>query len=83
MSWAGELPLLIFGRMGPAEIAIIVVAVLLIFGASRLPKVATSLGQGLRAFRSAVSGQDEEEPEEPKATKRKKVDSASKNSKGP
>ena len=79
MGWAGELPLLILGRMGPAEIAIIVVAVLLIFGASRLPKVATSLGQGLRAFRSAVTGQDEEEP---KAPKRKKVDSASKNSKG-
>ena len=56
-----ELPLLLFRGVGPAEIAIIVVVLVMVFGATRLPKLGASLGQSLRAFKNAISGQDEEE----------------------
>ena len=77
MSWLGEPPLLIFRGIGGPEIAIIAVAVLLLFGAARLPKIGASLGQGLRAFKGAVTGQEliELEDEEGDA---KKVKSGSK-----
>ena len=41
-------------RLGPWEIALIVVAVLLIFGPKRLPKLARSLGQSMREFRKGA-----------------------------
>ena len=59
MSWLGEPPLLLFRGIGPWEIAIVLVVLLLIFGATRLPKLGASLGQSLRAFKTAVTGQDE------------------------
>jgi len=46
--------LAIFGSLGPSEIAIILVIVLLLFGARRLPELARSLGQGIREFRKSV-----------------------------
>ena len=63
MGWLGEPPLLLFRGVGGAEIAIIMVVLLFIFGASRLPKIGSSLGRSLRAFKSAVTGQDEGEDE--------------------
>ena len=41
-------------NLGPSEIAIILVIVLLLFGARRLPELARSLGQGIREFRKSV-----------------------------
>ena len=58
MSLLAEPPLLIFRGIGGPEIAIIAVVILLLFGAARLPKIGASLGQGLRAFKSAVTGQE-------------------------
>ena len=50
---------MLFRSIGPYEIIIIVVALMLIFGAARLPKMGASLGQGLRAFKGALTGKDE------------------------
>jgi sec-independent protein translocase protein TatA len=72
-----ELPPLLFRGIGGPEIAIILVVLVLIFGASRLPKLGASLGQGLRAFKGAVTGQDDSNIEEPKG---RDVKSAVKNS---
>jgi sec-independent protein translocase protein TatA len=44
------------------EIILILVIVLLIFGAGRLPDVAQGLGRGIRDFRKALSGEDERSP---------------------
>ena len=41
------------------ELILILVIVLLIFGAGRLPDVAQGLGRGIRDFRKALSGEDE------------------------
>jgi sec-independent protein translocase protein TatA len=61
----------IFQQIGPGEIILILVVLLLLFGAKRLPEVGKSLGKGLREFKSATrdlsTGNDaEEEDEAPK-----------------
>lgn len=57
------------GPLGIPELAIIVVVILLIFGARRLPEIGTSMGKGIRTFKTALMGEDEkEEAEKPAAT---------------
>jgi sec-independent protein translocase protein TatA len=43
------------GNIGPWEIALIVLAILLIFGPKQLPKVGRSLGLGMREFKDTVT----------------------------
>ena len=59
-----------FGRPGPLEIGIIVLIILIIFGAGKLPQVFRSAGQGIREFRKASSGEFDE-GEKPKKTRKK------------
>ena len=54
------------GPFGLTELLIILVVILLVFGAKRLPEIGSSLGRGIRTFKSAVTG--EEEKEEPSET---------------
>ena len=48
---------------GPAELFIILVVVLLVFGPKRLPELGQQLGQAMRGFKDSISGEDE--PERP------------------
>jgi sec-independent protein translocase protein TatA len=49
-------------NLGPLEIVLIIVVILLLFGAKKLPELAKGLGQGLKEFKTAVKeNQDEEE----------------------
>ncbi len=52
------------GPPGTLELVIILLIILLIFGARRLPEIGSSLGRGLRTFKSAISGEDEKPEEE-------------------
>jgi len=50
---------------GPLEIGLILLIVLIIFGAGKLPQVFRSVGQGIREFRKAKEGEfDEDKPAE-------------------
>ena len=40
-------------RLGPPEIILILVVVILIFGVGKLPQIGKSLGEGLRGFKKA------------------------------
>lgn len=51
-----------FGRFGPGEIAVIVLLVLVIFGAKRLPELGRNLGLGLTNFRQALKGGPDKPP---------------------
>ena len=53
-------------RLGPMELVIILVIVLLIFGVGKLPQVGEAIGKGLRSFQKASSGEEEETKEETK-----------------
>jgi sec-independent protein translocase protein TatA len=41
------------------ELMILLVVLLLVFGAKRLPEMGKSLGKGMREFKDAVTGMDE------------------------
>jgi len=63
------------GPLGIPELAIIVVVILLIFGARRLPEIGTSMGKGIRTFKTALMGEDEKEESEKQAAGSSKDDS--------
>ncbi len=50
------------GSLGPWELLLILVIVLLIFGVGRVSKIGRELGEGIREFRDGLAGdQDKEE----------------------
>ena len=48
-----------FGPIGLPQILVVLLIILLIFGAKRLPEIGASLGRGIRTFKSSVTGEDE------------------------
>jgi sec-independent protein translocase protein TatA len=56
------------GWIGPWEILILLVVVLLVFGPKRLPEFGKSLGKGMREFKNSVrdvTGDDDDQEELP------------------
>jgi sec-independent protein translocase protein TatA len=52
-------------NIGPLEIAIVLIIVLIIFGPKRLPELGQSMGRGIREFKNSISGdKDKDSPEE-------------------
>ena len=45
--------------IGPTELLIVLVIVVILFGSGRIAKLGGELGQGLREFRKGLSGEDE------------------------
>ena len=74
-------------RMGPWEIALIVVIILIVFGVGKLPQVGGAIGKGLRSFRKGQKGElvddedEEDEDEEEEKPKPKKKATAKKKTK--
>ena len=46
---------------GPLEVVVILLVVLLLFGAKRLPEIGRALGEGIREFKKAIKSADEGE----------------------
>src|SRR5215218_2934451 len=55
------------GWIGPWELVILLIVVLLVFGPKRLPEMGRSLGRGMREFKNSISGGDDDEKPEPTA----------------
>ena len=47
-------------NIGPLEIIIVLVIVLIIFGPKRLPDLGRSLGRGMREFKDSVTGKGDD-----------------------
>lgn len=45
-----------FSRIGPTEIIIVAVVILIIFGGKKLPEFAKGLGEAIRELRKAFQG---------------------------
>jgi sec-independent protein translocase protein TatA len=50
----------LFSSIGPLEIVLIIVVLLVIFGSKRLPSLGRSLGTGMREFKESVTGEDKQ-----------------------
>jgi sec-independent protein translocase protein TatA len=56
------------GNLGPLELTLILVIVVLLFGAKRLPETAKSVGQSLKIFKKTISDDDEKKDKTPEVT---------------
>jgi sec-independent protein translocase protein TatA len=52
--------LVVMGLDNPIHIAFLVVILLLVFGAKRLPEIGRSLGGGMREFKDSISGESKQ-----------------------
>lgn len=54
---------LMLGNIGPLEIGIVLVVLLLLFGPKRLPELGSGIGRGLREFKNSITGASDVGPE--------------------
>lgn len=54
---------LLFPTLGPMELIIILVIVIVLFGASRLPQIGKGIGEGIKNFKKGMKAADEEDEE--------------------
>ncbi len=59
-------------RIGPTELIIVLVIVMIVFGVGRLPEIGSSMGKAIREFRSTVGGKsDDDDKDEAEALEAK------------
>jgi sec-independent protein translocase protein TatA len=51
---------------GPTEMIVVLVIVVLLFGANKIPQLMTGLGQGIRNFKRGLKDEDEEGKDRPR-----------------
>jgi len=51
----------IAGIVGPQEVIIILIIVVLLFGGTKIPELMKGLGKGMREFKAASKGENEQE----------------------
>lgn len=49
-----------FGNLGAGEIMLIVLVILLLFGAKKIPELAQGLGRGMKEFKKSLKDVEEE-----------------------
>ena len=61
--------------LGPLELIIILVIVMMVFGVGKLPQVGSAMGKAIREFRKSQSGEEEEakDPAEKSSEEEKEV----------
>lgn len=57
------------GIVGPQEVIVILIIVLLLFGGTKIPELMKGLGKGMREFKNAAKGD-----EEPSKTNQEKIE---------
>lgn len=53
--------------LGPTELLIVLVIVIVLFGTSRIANIGRDLGTAMREFRKGVSGEEEKKDDHPKS----------------
>ncbi|PID59273.1 MAG: twin-arginine translocase TatA/TatE family subunit [Ignavibacteriae bacterium] len=49
-----------FGSLGAPEIVLIIVAIVLLFGAKKIPELAQGVGKGMKEFKKAIKDVEED-----------------------
>jgi sec-independent protein translocase protein TatA len=64
--------------IGPLELAIVLVIVLIVFGPKRLPGLGRQLGSGMREFKDSITGKDkdDERDDEDSVVREQRLDSS-------
>lgn len=56
---------MLFGKIGPLEVIIILAVILLIFGPTKLPGLAKAIGRSVVELKDGLKGKSDPGPEEP------------------
>ena len=54
-------PLALFGTFGFQELLLILLIVMFLFGARKIPEIAKGLGEGIRGFRTSLKGDENDD----------------------
>lgn len=49
----------LFGPVGPTELLLIVLIIVIIFGAKKLPELGKSLGEGIKNFKKSITSKED------------------------
>jgi sec-independent protein translocase protein TatA len=60
------------------ELIVILLIVVVLFGANKLPQLGKGLGEGIRSFKKSMAGEDDEKPASPSTPARSRDDSGPK-----
>jgi len=52
----------LLGPVGPTELILIILIIVIIFGARKLPELGKSLGEGIKNFRKSISSKEKGPP---------------------
>ena len=63
-------------NLGPTELIIILVIIVILFGVGRISKIAGEMGSGIKAFREGLQSDEDEDGETEKEGDEKKSDEA-------
>jgi sec-independent protein translocase protein TatA len=63
-------------NIGPMELIIVLVVVLLIFGPKRLPGLGKQLGTGMREFKESISGKSRDDDDDDDRADRREAEAA-------
>jgi sec-independent protein translocase protein TatA len=70
-------------NVGPLEVVVVLIIALVILGPKRLPEIGSSLGKGMRDFKSALAGEhDAEEKQAPEAKPQQQLPVADERARG-
>lgn len=61
-------------NLGPTEILLILLVVVLLFGAKRLPELARGSGRALRIFKAETKGLLDDDDDEPKTEEQRQIE---------
>ncbi len=59
---------LFLGNLRPLEIVIIILAILLLFGAKKIPSMMRNIGKGINSFKQGMRDMQEEIKKDPEST---------------
>ena len=51
-----------FPKLGMGELIVILLIVVVLFGANKLPQLGKGLGEGIRSFKKSFGGEDDDKP---------------------
>jgi sec-independent protein translocase protein TatA len=57
------------GSIGPTELILILLIVIIIFGARKLPDLGKSIGEGIKNFKKSMNTKDDDTPKTPEPPK--------------
>ncbi len=60
---------ILLGVVGPWQVVVIVLVLLLLFGGKKIPELMRGLGRGVREFKEGISGDEEKSSEKNKDEK--------------